>query len=54
VLCFSEEENDVVLISMRKSVQGVCFSRSIFSAHGAIKFSTTFFVLKRLDLCFGR
>jgi hypothetical protein len=54
VLYFSEEEKDVVIISIRKSVQGLCYSRSIFSAHSAIKFSTTFFVLKRLDLCFGR
>jgi hypothetical protein len=48
VLYFSEEENDVVIISMRKSVQGLCCSRSIFSAHSATKFSTTFFVLKEV------
>jgi hypothetical protein len=49
VLQFSEEENDVVIISMRKSVQGLCCSRPTFSAHSAMKFSTTFCVLKRLD-----
>jgi hypothetical protein len=49
VLQFSEEENDVVIISMRKSVQGLCCSRPTFSAHSAMKSSTTFCVLKRLD-----
>jgi hypothetical protein len=33
VLYFSEEGKDAVNISMRKSVQGLCCSRSIFSAH---------------------
>jgi hypothetical protein len=37
VLCFSEEEKDVVIILTRKSVQGLCCSRSIFSAHIALK-----------------
>jgi hypothetical protein len=47
VLYFSKEENNVVIISMRKSVQGWCCSRSICSAHSAIKFSITFFVLNK-------
>jgi hypothetical protein len=48
VLHFSEEENDVVLISMRKYVQDFCCYRSIFSAHSAIKSSTAFFCTKEV------